>query len=449
MERPKSKIISLFVAGSMTVLALAGCGGVQSPITTTIETTSASETTKTDASQDTTTAAASEPITIQFWNSFTGSDGDILREIVDNYSKENNKEITIEMDIMPGATLLEKLAPAIITGTAPAFVIQGNFDVPLYGKNGNMQPMDDFFDVTDCDQSDFVESALAGLQFDGSQIMIPMQWFSTYLYWNKDLFEAAGLDPETPPTTWEEMAQFAEKVTNPDKNVYGLGICISGGVSWFNSLFMANGGDVLDLTAKKSVLDSPENLASLQFIQNIVENKWAPKGTTGADLDNVMMADQLGMVINGPWMVNGLKESEINFGVTGMPAGSVKTVGIQEQSGFCIPKGTQEDAKLAAYDFIAFWNTTEIGKEWSMRNGFPPYLRSVMEDAEVKADPLVSTFSIMSEYATPFAPGIESASQMNADVLFPMIENIVAGNDCQEELTKASKGLDELLAKES
>ena len=52
---------------------------------------------------------AAGPITIQFWNAFTGTDGDVLREIVDRYNKENGKDITIEMDIMPASSLEEKL----------------------------------------------------------------------------------------------------------------------------------------------------------------------------------------------------------------------------------------------------------------------------------------------------------------------------------------------------
>lgn len=394
------------------------------------------------------TAFASEPITIQFWNAFTGSDGDILREIVNRFNEENDKGITIEMDIMPGATLAEKLAPAITTGTAPALVLSGNFDVPMYAKNGGMLPMDDFFDVTSCDKEDFMPAALETLQYEGSQIMIPMQWFSTYLYYNKDLFTAAGLDPETPPATWAEVEEFAAKITNPDKNVYGIGFCVSGGVSWFNSLFLANGGEIIDVANKKSLLDSPANLASLEYVQNMANNGYTPKGNTGADLDNLMMADQLGMVINGPWMVNGLKENEINFGVAGMPAGSAATVGIAETTGFCVPKGTSDEAKAAAYAFVEYWNTTEICKEWSMRNGFPPYLNSVAADAEVQGDALVSIFSKISEYGTSFGAGLTTASQINADVLFPLIENVIVGEDAQASLTKASEQMDALLATE-
>ena len=393
-------------------------------------------------------ASAAEPVTIQFWNAFTGSDGDILREIVNRFNAENEQGITIEMDIMPGATLGEKLLPSITTGTAPALVLLGSLDVPMYSKSEALLPMDDFMEVTATDEADFMPASLAGLQYEGVQMMIPMQWFTTYLYYNLDLFEKAGLDPAAPPKTWQEMAEYAAQITDPDRNVYGMGLCVSGGVTWFNSLFMANGGQIVDTVNKVSLLDSPENLKSLEFIQAIAQAGDTPIGNTGADLDNLMMADRLGMVINGPWMVAGLRGNEINFGVAPMPAGTEDVVGISEISGFAIPAGTSDEEKAAAYAFITYWNTTEICKEWSLRNGFPPYLYSVANDEEVQANEIVSVFSKISEYGVTMGEGLTTLGQINGDVLFPMIENVIAGNDCQTELTAASEKMNEILAGE-
>ena len=250
------------------------------------------------------------------------------------------------------------------------------------------------------------------------------------------------------PDTWDEVAEAAEKITDPEKNVYGLGIAVSGGVSWFDSLFLSNGGKVLSDDHTKSEVASQVNIESLRFIQNLVNQGYATKGTTGADLDNIMMADQLGMVVNGPWMVNGLKESEINFGVAPLPAGSRARVGVSEITGFSIPKGTTDAARKAAYQFIAYWNTTEICKEWSLRNGFPPYLNSVADDSEIQQNELVHIFAQIADYGEPFGTGLTCAATINTDVLYPCIENVVAGADPAAELQKASDKIDELLSQE-
>ena len=80
-----------------------------------------------------------------------------------------------------------------------------------------MRDLSDFWEKTGVDKDDFMEESITALQYDGKQIMLPFHWYSTYLYWNKDLFEAAGLDPETPPTTWDEVYTMAEQITDPSK----------------------------------------------------------------------------------------------------------------------------------------------------------------------------------------------------------------------------------------
>ncbi len=140
---------------------------------------------------------------------------------MDRYNKENTRGITIEMDIMPASSLEEKLPAAIASKTAPALIIRGNFDTATYTDNGILTPLDDFFEQTGADASNFSDASLQALQYQKVQMMIPMQVHSTFLYWNKDLFEAAGLDPETPPATWEEAAEYALKISDPSRKLYG------------------------------------------------------------------------------------------------------------------------------------------------------------------------------------------------------------------------------------
>jgi multiple sugar transport system substrate-binding protein len=385
--------------------------------------------------------------TVQFWNSFTGSDGDILRKIVDNYNKTNKDGITIEMDIIPGATLSQKLATAFATKTAPAMVHIGNAD--LIRQVQYLSPLDDFFDKTGANKNDFEPASLEALQYKGSQYVIPFQWFSTFLYWNKDLFRAAGLDPEKPPATWDEIAEYAAKLTNPARKIYGYGIPIKGAPNVFVSQFLSNGGEIYDASTLKSKLDSPVNLETLKWMQNIANRGYTPKGLTGADIDNLLFAGQVAMYINGPWLVTGLRENKVNFGVAGMPRGKVKAVGIAEVGGWAVPKDASADQKAAAYTAIAFLCANPASaKEYCVGAAFPPYLKSVANDPQIQSDPLIKIFAGMGSFGIPFGSGLTTVSQINGDVLFPMIENVIAGADCQAELTAAGRKINELLAAE-
>ena len=90
------------------------------------------------------TVMADEKETITMWTVFTGSDGDILREIVKDYNETNEDGVNVEIDIMDGNTLQAKLPTAISTGTGPDFVLMGIEFVNQYANNDLLTPAEHF-----------------------------------------------------------------------------------------------------------------------------------------------------------------------------------------------------------------------------------------------------------------------------------------------------------------
>lgn len=81
-----------------------------------------------------------------------------------------------------------------------------------------------------------------------------------------------------------------------------------------------------------------------------------------------------------------------------------------------------------------------------MENGFPPYLKSVSEDAEVKADPIVSELGKQIEFAKPFLPGFDQLPSINNDIMNPLIEKLLAGDDPEKLMKDADKAINDMLA---
>ena len=152
------------------------------------------------------------------WAPFTGSDGDVLREIIDNYNETNTDNITVQIDIMDNDTLQTKFATAVSTGTGPSFVLVGIEYLHQYEENGLIEDISDFWDTMGIDKSNFYENVLAKSYIDDALYGVPMQYNVQYLYYNKDLFTEAGLDPENPPTTLDELREAAIACTDPSKN---------------------------------------------------------------------------------------------------------------------------------------------------------------------------------------------------------------------------------------
>ena len=91
-----------------------------------------------------------------------------------------------------------------------------------YANNDMIIPLDDFWEKTGLDESNYLENVVDKSKVDGTLYGVPMQYNLQYLYYNKDLFEEAGLDPEQPPTTMEELAEDAKEIDEIRiKNQYG------------------------------------------------------------------------------------------------------------------------------------------------------------------------------------------------------------------------------------
>lgn len=390
---------------------------------------------------------SSSKVKLTFWNGFTADDGKVLAEIVNDYNKKSDGKAEIEMDVIPWPQLYQKLPPAIATKTAPSFVLMSGVEAPAYIANGSLQDMQDFFEVTGSDKSNFEPSSLAPGQVNGGQYLLPMQMQSVFLFWNKDLFKAAGLDPETPPQTYEELAEYAIKLTDSSKNQYGVGFPVNSAIAYFSSMIKGNGGEVVNGETKEVMLNSSENIETFKWLQNLALNeKVTPQGASGPDIANLMNSGNLGMMFNGPWGVAGLKNNDINFGVALPPAGKVKQSALAAGIFFAIPDGTSEAEKAAIYDFMNYWNSTEIVKKWSLINGFPPYLKTVIDDPEVQADPIVSVMSTMNNIIEPWLSVVEAARIEN-DVLFPLIEAVSLGGNVEDTLVKAAKQIEEIVGK--
>lgn len=453
----KKKLMSILLGTAMCMSLLAGCGGNagnSQPADTDSAADSAAQTevaepAASDESGDTAqaqdAASSGEKITLQFWNVFTGSDGDILRGIVDNYNKTNTDNIEIQMDIMPNDQLQQKLPAAIATGTAPDFVLFGVENIAPYVSNDSLEDISDFWDVTGVDKSNILDNVLELSHVDGKLYGTPMQYNVSYLYWNKDLFEAAGLDTEKAPATLDELAEYAQKLTDPSKNQYGLALPTN--VTYMQFLW-ANGGDADDPATNTNLLDSEENLKTLEWLQDLMVNKKvSPENITGPEADVMLQAGQIAMYMSGPWQINGLREQGINFGIAPCVAGSAGAFSPAGGCSYVIPKGTEESHRLAAYKFMQYWLTDDILKEWSQKNGFPVWSKTLMEDPEIQSDEVLNSISKATEIGRSYNLGYSLASQIDNDVMIPMFEKVMTGAATPEDaLKEASAAMDNVLA---
>ncbi|MCR5033350.1 MAG: ABC transporter substrate-binding protein [Lachnospiraceae bacterium] len=445
----KKRFAGGLLATLLTVCLLAGCGKAAEPApaaTGSDDTASAQTQTAADTKDEAADAGdtqTAEPITISFWCNFTGSDGDVLREIVANYNETNTDNVTVEIDIMDYATLQSKLPTAISTGTGPSFILAGVELIKQYKENDMILPIDDFWDVTGIDKSNFNANVLEKSYFDGTQYGVPMQYNLQYLYYNKDLFAAAGLDPEKAPKTMDELEAAAVACTDAANGIYGIGLPVNYGN--YVEYLWANGGDVVSTDGTQNFLNSEENIKTLTWMQDLMKKGVSPEGLDAGEADTMFQAGRLAMYTSGPWNINGLNQLGINYGITAIPAGSAGAFAPEGGCSWMLAKGADDAVRSAAYKFMAYWLSDGVLKEWSNRNGFPVWADTVLADPEIQANKILADVSEASTIGRDYHLQLDCGSQIDADVMQPLMERVLRGDDVATCLQEASDKLDEIL----
>ncbi len=439
MKKFKKLLAILLVAA--LALTLAACGSSDD----------SSDTAEAETSEVAveTEATEAEPITISFWNSFTGADGDMLVDLVNQFNEENEWGITVEMDI--SSDFDSQLATAFAAGEGPTFILSSSAYRFTYGEF--FQDISDVFDKSGLDESDFIQSYLDYCSDGDALYFVPFQVVGYYMYWNKDLFEAAGLDPETPPATWDEWEEYAAALTDESSNVYGSGISYDynyqiahiiqrfGGLAvteedgqWVAN-FAGNEGYEKFLTMYKDMVDNGDNPVE-------------------ADTDSMASAGQIGVTVGGPWVTSGLDTAEVNYGIGLIPEGDAGDMNSVEVIGFAVTTAASDEEKEAAYRFFEWWNTEDESGDspalqWSLVNGYPGYTYSVREKDEYNSNAKLAAMSANPDAPTDFIvdsnfPGINA---ILTDVIPEMINSVAFGSATPSEaLEKAQATAESIVA---
>lgn len=312
----KKRLMALTMAAVMVLSTGCSGGGSKAPESAAPETTAAaSETTAAAQAETEAKAEAAEPVTIKFANYALLEQGyeQFWNDVKANFEKEN-PNITVEYVTAPYGEIVNQVIN-MAGGGDRVDMIFGEIDwVPGLADSGLTVPITD---VLPADYlADFYPAILESFHVDGEAYGLPMYVSPYILYYNKDLFEQAGLDPNKPPTTYDEMMEYAEKLSQlKDANgnkVYAFGqttasVPVSG--SSLNAMIFNYGGTLLDDSGKLSI-DNQGFKDAIHMLQTLDEKGYNPQNAKLKDLRNLFALGQLAMYYDQSWGFNGI--SSIN-----------------------------------------------------------------------------------------------------------------------------------------
>ncbi len=264
------------------------------------------------------------------------------------------------------------------SGTPPVTSVLLSTDMFTLIDEDAIVPIDSFVKTAD-DKAwlgSFYKAFMLNSQSGGKTWGVPFQRSTIVLYYNKELFKAAGLDPNKAPATWTEMADVAKKLTQKDASgkvtQYGVQIPSSGFPYWlFQALAIENGVTMANDAGNAVKFDDPKVIEALQYWVDLAKQGVHPAGivewgTTPKDFFEKKVAMMWTTTGN---LTNVKNNAKFDFGVAMLPAGKQK--GSPTGGGnFYIFKKSSPAQQEAAFKFIKWVTQPERAARWSIETGY-------------------------------------------------------------------------------
>ncbi|MGH8943840.1 MAG: ABC transporter substrate-binding protein [Acidimicrobiia bacterium] len=428
-SRP-SVLLIIAIVMAMVVGACADSGAEETTTSAAAEETTTSaaaeETTTSAAAEETTTSAAAEALAVTceptaadaegaliMWER-TGGNAQMVDALVCAWNGRN-PDRPISLEYIEHTAMVDRLARGLATGDVPDLM---GLDL-IYGPQ--FTSADQLQDVTDLVDPDLMDTAVTGhvevATWEERLYGVPLYADVSALFWNKDLFEAAGLDPEVPPTNLTELHDMAAAITGVQDGAYGYylaGNCAGCNIFTFGPMIWANGGKIEPAAPGDEAMVTPEQIAPVLEWARMMHQEGhidpAAQSEDGATFAQVFGSGNVGIMGTGNFnitLVTGAEGIEgqnpdMNFGITVIPG-----LNTGDASSFAggdivvVPQGSErlEDA----VDFMNFILSDEVQVEVYAKL-LNMTTRTDMTDNEYfQANPLVQDVAAAIEIAqTPF-----------------------------------------------
>jgi sn-glycerol 3-phosphate transport system substrate-binding protein len=280
---------------------------------------------------------------------------------------------------------------------------------------------------------------------------IPFQRSTIVMYYNKDAFRVAGLNPDKPPATWDELVAAGKKLTKSDGSQWGVMIPSTGYPYWmFGALTMQNGQVLMNGDGNATFYDHPDVIGALQYWKDLgSKHKVMPSGTIewGTLRQNFLEGKTAIMWHSTGNLTAVKKNAGFDFGVAMLPAS--KRRGTPTGGGnFYIFKKTTPEERKAAMRLIKFMTSPESSAKWSMQTGYMGVSPAAYETAAlkdyVKGFPYAAVARDQLEYATAELSTYQTGRVRK--LLDDAIQSALTGAQTPEKaLGEAQKQADRLL----
>ncbi len=349
-------------------------------------------------------------VALTFWNGFTGGDGPVMKSLVDKFNTEN-PNIKVTMNVYEWADYYQKVPAAVSTGNGPDLGIMHVDQVATNAARGVVLPLDDLAKSLQLNESDFSPPVWQAGVYNDKRYAIPLDVHPLGMFYNKKVMEAAGLDPEKPPTNKDEYMAALDKLKAKGTPGHWATPFPFTGTLQFEALTWQFGGQLFDEKATKPLFAEQPGVQALTFLADLVKNGYSPKNVA-QDADLIALQNgKNAFNWNGIWTINTLRGVKgLEWGVSALPTIGTQPAAWAGSHQFVQFKQRSQDAnKLQAGKvFINYIGQQSL--EWAKAGQVPARkeIRDSPAFAALKEQAAIGT-QIDNLHFPPAVPGIPDA----------------------------------------
>jgi multiple sugar transport system substrate-binding protein len=365
-------------------------------------------------------------------------------------------EIKIETMNEPWADYFTKMQTLWASGDAAAVPdVLFLWPTPRYAAEGVLEDLDPWIEKSGYNVDDYWPALLESAMYDGSIYGFPRDIGLEVLYYNKDIFDEAGVEYPTEDWTWDDLLAAAEKLTVVESSGrvsrYALGMEGGKYALWLNQ----NGAGMLDdmRNPSKCTLAEPAAVEAIQFFADMMANNYAMQDAAlsqaGGDAA-VFQSGQVAMIIQNASRVSAFNQAGMNYDVAPVP---IPEGGERAASagGAAWVMSAQSDNKDAAWTFLSWLQSTEGGQRLYTLSGeiFPALESTARSDAFLEAEaPPANRQAFLTEGESAKVGRFgyfPEWDELNSSIIDPGVQRIWAGEAAADVLPEVCTQVDAFL----
>jgi len=393
----------------------------------------------------------SGPVTLTFWHGYTAAEADSLNALLDQWNAEN-PDIRIEPLIVNNDKALQKLTVALQAGKPPDITYQYGSSLPQLAAAPGLVDLTEWTQQPDVDWEDFVAGAREAATFEEKVLGVPALIDNLAVVYNKELFDAAGLEYPNDQWTWDDFRAAAKALTDPAEKRFGFSYPMDASedsVWHYDPLLWQNGGSILTEDNTQAAFNSPEGVEALDVLVGMaVEDESVFLDLQNSPYTGLFNSGKIGMLVTGPWDLSSFPD--VDYGVEILPGfdGDHQTIAGPDMWTVFDNGGGRAQAAL---DFIAWLTAADQMKADALATGHLPFRLSVIEDAAFVEEfgatiPGVDVFAQNLANVEQARPVLAAYPQVSEAMGLAIVSAMLGEKDAQTALDDAAAEANDSLA---